>query len=279
MIKPIIASLALVSLTVFANPVSIVIGSTPGGATDSIGRKFEEYLESNNISVSTTNIGGAGGKLAVVSMYNKPNVVGFISNSLFLHFADRSVDPTKLEVLGVIAETPYYIVSKLPAKKVCNSSEKLLLGAGAGGITGFIASKISQHSTTILPVPYKGVRESVFDVAKGEIDLAIVARKSDILNGQGLSIIANTSNQTVNNIPSIEKCLGVKINTTGQFIVFVSASSTLEFKNTVRNYISKFVLDPKIKKFYNESNLTYVKRSPDETLQFSINETAKFRDN
>lgn len=279
MIKKLIASLCVVSATVFATPIPIIVGSTPGGATDAVARKFEEFLEKKKVSASITNIGGAGGKLAVVSLYNKPNTVGFISNSLFLHYADESVDPTKVEVVSIVAETPYYIVSKLPNSKVCKSSQKLLLGAGAGGITGFIASRMSQQTPTIITVPYKGVRESVFDVAKGEVDMAIVARKSDILTGQNLKIVANTSNKAVNGVPSANECFGVKINTLGQFIVIVPTTSTPEFKKSIKQYVDEFVSDTSVKQFYKESNLHYVNRTYNETLQFVTNETLSFRNN
>jgi len=173
-----------------ARPISLVVGFSAGGPSDTIARVLAERMrQSFGQSIIVENVTGASGSIAVGRVaHAAPD--GYTANLGFLgtHVINAAVykltyDPLNdLEPVSLVATNPILIVSRknLPA----NNLNELVVwlkahpnqathGAGGIGTPTHVAGELFQQmtGTKFQFVPYRGAGPATQDLVAGQIDL------------------------------------------------------------------------------------------------------------
>lgn len=194
-----IISAALVALTIPqlaraetypARPISLIVGFSAGGPSDTIARMLAERMrQSLGQSVVVENVTGASGSIAVARVtHAAPD--GYTVNLGFLgtHVINAAVyklayDPLNdLEPVSLVATNPILIVSRkgLPANNLSElvvwlkaHPNQATQGAGGVGTPAHVAGELFQQmtGTKFQFVPYRGAAPAMQDLVAGQIDL------------------------------------------------------------------------------------------------------------
>jgi tripartite-type tricarboxylate transporter receptor subunit TctC len=232
------AVLALVSTAIRAQnypnqPIRMIIPSTPGGGTDSIGRLISTKLaEMNGWTVVPTNRPGAGTALGLAEAA-KANpagydlVIGQTDNvSLIPLLLKVTYDPQKdLTPVALAATTPMVLVVPEQSRfKTLNDAiaaakaapDKITYGTSGTGGSAHFSMELLQAAAgfKMRHVPYKGSSPALTDVVGGHVDLVAssISSATSLIQGGKIRALAVTSpkrNAALPDVPSVAE-LGYK---------------------------------------------------------------------
>jgi tripartite-type tricarboxylate transporter receptor subunit TctC len=180
-------------------PVRLVVGQSPGGATDVVARlvapKFSEHLGQ---SVVVENRTGAAGSIGAAFVAKSPpdgyNLL-VISSSYAINpslYTDLPFDPVKdLAPVTLIAEAPFLLVvhPSLPVRSVKDlvalaraRPGTLNFASGGNGSSGQLAGELFKYlaGVDMVHVPYKGAGPALVDVIAGQVHMTFASVLSSL---------------------------------------------------------------------------------------------------
>jgi tripartite-type tricarboxylate transporter receptor subunit TctC len=210
-------------------PIKIVVGFTPGGSTDAIGRQIaNSFSKILGQSVIVENKPGANGNLATDFVRRAPpdgytlfyTSIGHVTNPLI--YKDAKYDPVKdFTPIGQVLAGPNILVVP-PNSKFKTLKELIDYGRANPGKINFASSGIgsSLHlsgelfkqlsGVDMVHIPYKGAGSLMPHLMSGQVDLAfpnLPTGVSLVEQGQlrALGVTTNTRSSAAPNIPTIEE--------------------------------------------------------------------------
>lgn len=214
---------AAVAETYPSRPLKLLVGFSPGGATDQLARLYAHKLsERLGQSVVVENRAGAGGNLAVQLVTQAPAdgyTLVMAANYVAVNAAlkrnpyewERDLAPVAL-----VASTPNLLV--VPAQSKVQSypdlvaaakapGNRLSFGSPGMGSSVHLAGELFKVMTSVdmLHVPYKGVAPAELDLMAGNIDLMFdsISTAVPLAEAGKLRAIAVTGLQRLKAIPHI----------------------------------------------------------------------------
>jgi tripartite-type tricarboxylate transporter receptor subunit TctC len=208
-------------------PIKIVIGFTPGGSTDTVGRQIaNSFSKILGQSVIVENKPGANGNLATDSVRRSPpdgytifyTSIGHVTNPLI--YPDAKYDPIKdFTPIGQILSGPNVLV--VPANSKFKTVKDLIdygranpgkinwASSGVGSslhLSGLLFMQLS--GVDMVHIPYKGAGSLMPHLLAGTVDLSFPNLPSGLqLAEQGLlralGVTTKTRSGAAPNIPSI----------------------------------------------------------------------------
>jgi tripartite-type tricarboxylate transporter receptor subunit TctC len=188
-----LAALALVQTVAAQNtrPLTIIVGATPGGSTDTLARVIAQSMGTTlGRTVIVENKPGAGGNIAAQQVAkSEPN-----GNTLLMSFTSHTINATlfkKLPFDPVADFTPITMVAQVPSVLVARKNApfndikglvdyakknpgKLTFAVGGQGSSLHLAGEQFKLATgtDIVNIPYKGTGPALNDLlAAGTVDL------------------------------------------------------------------------------------------------------------
>jgi tripartite-type tricarboxylate transporter receptor subunit TctC len=175
-----------------SRPITMVVPSAPGGATDVIGRMLAERMKSSlGQPVIVENVSGGGttigvGRVARAAPDGYTLSVG--QNGSFVMIGATQALPYDLlndfEPVALLSAGPYLLTARktMPAKDLKGliawskaNPDKATLGFGSIGSPAHIAGVFLQRETgtRFQFLPYRGASQSIQDLVAGQIDMVI----------------------------------------------------------------------------------------------------------
>jgi tripartite-type tricarboxylate transporter receptor subunit TctC len=262
MIKQFIAIL-LLSSPICYSQTTIIVPTTAGGAVDSLTRKFAKFAElKSGKSFVIENLGGAGGNIGIERfLKSKPNSLMITSSSWYLSINSGRFSLGDFKPITILAEAPFFLAVNKTQNLTCDrlkSNSKYFLGSATLSHTEIIAKMISEKYPTIENIPYKAVKPATMDLLGNHINAVIIGSSTDIVDP--LTILANSTDKRVNDIPTFNECLGINNPITMDFLLIANNTSDTKFIDSIRTLATEFSKDTEIQKYYQE-NIMYTPRS------------------
>lgn len=272
----------LTSLSVNASqPVTLVVGYTPGSITDRLARTVQKNLVEDGIPVTIEYKTGAGGDLAVrhvATSKGKETVLALTSTNLVVYNiipnANYNVD-TDLVPLVYLGQIPMVLVaspkSELKSindiKKLPDSANLRYGSAGIGSTSHVLGQMMSKGlNKPMTHVPYRGGSQVLPDLLSGEIELtysfvSVIKPQIDAGKLIPLAITGHARNSEVPNVPTfnelgldrawVNNWYAIIANTTADKEILVKIQTSLQrlATDTVRSKEftkdTSLVLEPK----------------------------------
>ena len=203
-------------------PVRFLVGQSPGGATDIVGRlvaaKMNETLGQNVLVENRT---GAAGSIAAAAVAKSPPdgyTILVVSSSYSINpslYSSLPFDPQKdLLPVSLLAEAPFILVvhPSLPVKTVKDlvalaktKPGMLTFGSGGTGSSGHMAGALFETAAGIKlsHIPYKGAGQALVDVLAGQISFmfaSVLSSTSHVKQGR-LRVLGVTSTKRSSALP------------------------------------------------------------------------------
>jgi len=210
-----------------AQPIKMIIPSTPGGGTDFIGRLLSTRLtEMNGWTMVPTNRPGAGTALglaegAKASPAGYDLVIGQTDNvSLIPLLLKVAYDPVKdLTPIALAATTPMVLVvgAQSPFRTLNDaiaaaraSPDKISYGTSGTGGSAHISMELLQSAAgfKMRHIPYKGSSPALTDLVGGHVDFAAtsISSATALIQGGKLRALAVSSpkrNAALPDVPTV----------------------------------------------------------------------------
>lgn len=177
-----------------SKPIRLIVGFTPGGATDIVARMLAEQLtQSLQQSVVVENKPGANGNVGAELVAKSPADGYTLLFTPSPHVISRVLYPTvpfdpiaDFEPVALVAKLPYFVIAnpKVPANNLSElvayakaNPGKLTYGTAGQGTMNHLAMELLKQmaGVDIVTVNYKGGAPAQTDVIAGHIDLMIAS--------------------------------------------------------------------------------------------------------
>jgi tripartite-type tricarboxylate transporter receptor subunit TctC len=281
--------------------IRIVVGSTPGGAVDTVARLLLPKLsEQLGQPVLVENRAGASGAIATERVIKAPpdgySLTLLSSNAVILSVLrpDLPYSVEKdLAPISLVASAPLALVvhPSLPARNVkefialAKSRPGSLDFAHTGvGSVGHIAGELlnSLAKIQLNQVAYKGAAEAVIATAAGEVPINLPSVTSAMsLLGTGkfrvLAVTSATRSTLMPSIPTLSEAGVPGYDFTVWFGVFTSTAVSKEIIQQLNTTITKVVQTPEMKTAINNIGQEPLTSTVDQFNSFMRSETDKFR--
>jgi len=259
--KIILFILLLVTFSVSAEEISIIVPFPSGGAYDIVARKFAQFItdETPNHTV-VNNIVGAGGYIGLKKLESSPpnTVILAQSSSFYGGLIEHQIPLENFKLVAVLAESPYFlVVSKnngLTCEKLKNTQKYFFAGTGGKNTsTDEIVKFIKEKYSNFQDVPYKGVIQTLTDLISGQIDLTFFSGLSN--SRPEIIFLANTSPVVFDGIPTLKSCLGIEKTITNEFILVANNTADISFLKQMNQLAYKFIEDSKTKEYFKTNGI------------------------
>lgn len=255
-----------------ARPVRLIVGQSPGGATDIVARlvaqKLTENLRQSVIVENRTGAAGSIGANFVVKSAPDGYTLLVVSSSYAINpslYTDLPFDPVKdLAPVSLIAEAPFLLVvhPSLPVHSVKElvafakaKPEVLDFASGGNGSSGHLAGELFQYLAGIklVHVPYKGAGPALVDVMTGQVHMTFGSVLSSLQHVRskrlrGLAVTSAKRSSAAPEIPTVAEG-GVKgYRRTTWYGILAPAATPPALVKRISDETSKAVHSPDMKK-------------------------------
>ena len=207
-----------------SKPLTIVVGASPGGTTDTLARTIGQSMAMTlKRTVIVENKPGAGGNIAAQYVARS----GADGNTLLMSFTSHTINASLFKSLPfdpVADFTPITMVARVPsvllAKKDVPFNDvkglidyahknpgKLSFAIGGQGSSLHLASeKFKQATQTdIVNIPYKGTNPALTDLLAGQVDLMFASTVNALPHAQtgGLKLLGLSSSKPMGQFPGL----------------------------------------------------------------------------
>lgn len=285
-----------------SKPVTLIVGTAPGGGFDLVARRLEKVLSKNlGQSVVVTNRPGAGsliGTMAVLTAAPDGYTLGMggLSNMVFNAALYRNL-PYKPLVdfvpIGIVAESPYVLIARrqmpfsdmpgLIAFARANPGKLNIATAGSGtGQQVLAAALLKATGLSIVQIPYQGAQAVYTDMLGGRIDLFIdtlpsARRFVESKQVNAIFITSSRRDATLPSIPAVGETGFPSLEMTSWFGLFVSAKVPPEIVRKLDTALEASLADKDFRSELTASGFDpkpYIK--PEETARFVQSEYRKW---
>jgi tripartite-type tricarboxylate transporter receptor subunit TctC len=258
--------------------IKLVVPFAPGGAIDSIARHFATYVErTTGETVVVTNVLGAGSQLGTNKMLSTPGRSAMVnSSSFYVNIAYGTFNHDEFKLASTIGESPMLLAVPTSKNLTCEilrtDTRPFFIGsAGKNSITSVPAKFVTDKFKNYTEVPYKGVAEATLDLVAARIDVLFLAAKVD---NPRLQIIANSSLNKHEGLPSIKECLGITRPSASQWVLVTSKDASDDFVKHLNKLAQDYVADDATKTLFKDKEikstavgLTATKKQYDEEVK------------
>jgi tripartite-type tricarboxylate transporter receptor subunit TctC len=260
------------SISTYPNkPIHLIVGFSPGGSADTVGRALAEGL-SNRLgqAVVVENKAGANGNIAAELVARSapdgytlyfPSIGHAVNASLYKNLPyDPVKDFTAIggvfsapNILIVPANSPYKSVGELIAAARANPGRLTFASSGSGTsvhLSAVLFEKMAKID--MIHVPYKGTGSAMPDVISGQVDMSfpnlpsgLPHVKSGSLRALGITTAKRSS--AAPNIPTIAESGLPGYDMATWYGLVAPANLPVEIRNRLNKELQSILADPKFK--------------------------------
>lgn len=199
----------------FAEPINIVVTSTPGGNIDILARTIAKEIQDVGYENVIFNQGGANGDIAYNQVMNKPNnsiLVGALHNFMMSHVLSsrENFHTQNMKIIGPVVEPSFAFISGMKGfvsfEEMIQYAKNNILPCGVPGSTGIELLRMNrEYGTKFDPIQYKGSPQVKLDVLNNELKCAFDAVGSYTQENENktVKVLAETRN-TIKDVPTIK---------------------------------------------------------------------------
>ena len=260
------------SVSTYPNkPIHLIVGFSPGGSADTVGRALAEGL-SNRLgqAVVVENKAGANGNIAAELVARSapdgytlyfPSIGHAVNASLYKNLPyDPVKDFTAIggvfsapNILIVPANSPYKSVGELIAAARANPGRLTFASSGSGTsvhLSAVLFEKMAKID--MIHVPYKGTGSAMPDVISGQVEMSfpnlpsgLPHVKSGSLRALGITTAKRSS--AAPNIPTIAESGLPGYDMATWYGLVTPANLPVEIRNRLNKELQSILADPKFK--------------------------------
>jgi tripartite-type tricarboxylate transporter receptor subunit TctC len=253
------SAFAVDSISTYPNkPIHLIVGFSPGGSADTVGRALAEGLSSRlGQAVVVENKAGANGNIAAELVARSapdgytlyfPSIGHAVNASLYKNLP---YDPVKdFTAIGGVFSAPNILI--VPANSPYKSVGELIAAARAnpGRLSAVLFEKMAKID--MIHVPYKGTGSAMPDVISGQVDMSfpnlpsgLPHVKSGSLRALGITTAKRSS--AAPNIPTIAESGLPGYDMATWYGLVAPANLPVEIRNRLNKELQSILADPKFK--------------------------------
>ena len=236
----------------------IIVPTAPGGAVDTLARKFAQFAESKTAkSVVIENASGAGGNIGLRKfLKTTPDTLMITSGSWFISINDRSFNLEDFRPITILAESPFFLITNstqhITCEKLKSNNSRYFIGTATISQTEIVGKSIAKKYPNIENVPYKAIKPATMDLLGNHINLVIIGGTENAV--PPLTILANSTSRKVNGIPSFSECLRIpESGVTADVILVAHKNSDEAFIKDMELLASEFLNHKETRDYYNQT--------------------------
>jgi len=284
-----------------AKPITLVVGSAPGGSNDTFARAIGKLLqESLGQPVLVENKAAGGGVIANAFVAKSPPdgyslvvlsstfTTGAAIRTNLQYDAVKSFKPVAMLARGpllvtVPANSPYKTIGDLVAGAKAQPG-KLNYGTSGSGSINHFATELFKEAAgiKIVHVPYKGMGPATNDLLGGQIEILVASAPSilsQIKSGRvrALAVTTATRSPVAPELPSLEQS-GYKGSASELWWGVLAAAGTPQpIVDRLNTEINKIVESPQMKEFFLREGAEPAAMKPAEFEAFSAAEIERWK--
>ena len=290
------------SVSTYPNkPIHLIVGFSPGGSADTVGRALAEGLSSRlGQAVVVENKAGANGNIAAELVARSapdgytlyfPSIGHAVNASLYKNLPyDPVKDFTAIggvfsapNILIVPANSPYKSVGELIAAARANPGRLTFASSGSGTsvhLSAVLFEKMAKID--MIHVPYKGTGSAMPDVISGQVDMSfpnlpsgLPHVKSGSLRALGITTAKRSS--AAPNIPTIAESGLPGYDMATWYGLVAPANLPVEIRNRLNKELQSILADPKFKDKLIAQGADPMPGTPEQFSTFIKGEMEKWR--
>lgn len=254
-----------------SKPVRLVVGQSPGGATDVIARlvspKLSEQLGHTILVENRTGAAGSIGAAFVAKSTPDGYNLLVISSSYAINpslYSDLPFDPVKdLAPVSLIAEAPFLLLvhPSMPVRSVKDlvafakaKPGALNYASGGNGSSGHLAGELLTYlaKVNIVHIPYKGAGPAIVDVMAGQVHMtfgSVLSSLGHVKNGRlrALGVTGSTRSSVMAELPTIAEAGVPGYQTTTWYGLMAPTNTPAAIINKLSEEMKKAVESPEVR--------------------------------
>jgi len=256
-----------------SRPVTLIVGTAPGGTTDISARMLAEPLgKALGQTIIVDNKAGASGAIAAVAVkraeadghtllmqYSGYHVITPVVSKHSLGWEAKDLQPvanvlTAPQVVVVRAGLPVKTMAELVAYAKANPGKLTYASSGNGSLQHVTGAMLEQQAgIEMTHVPYKGTGPALQDLLGAQVDLTFGTPPPFMPHIQSgkLRALAVTSSTRVASLPDVPTTAEAglpKLNPTSWFAVFAPAATPKSVVDKLAGEIGRVMATPEFKK-------------------------------
>jgi len=305
--------LVLITLTMFignsfaqdlskypTKPIRLIVGFSPGGAADAVGRELAAALSTRlNQTVVVENRAGANGNIAAETVARAspdgyvlyfPSIGHAVNVSLYKKLAyDPIKDFTPIggvflapNMLVVPMSSPYKNIAELVSAAKANPG-KLTFASSGNGTSVHLSAELflRMAQISLVHIPYKGTGSAMPDLISGQVDMsfpnlpsALVQVKANNLRALGITTASRSA--AAPNIPTIAESGLVGYDMATWYGLIGPANLPVVIRNRLNQELQSVLADPKFKDKLISQGADPMPGSAEQFGQFLKNEISRW---
>ena len=252
-------------------PIHLIVGFSPGGSADTVGRALAEGLSTRlGQPVVVENKAGANGNIAAEYVARSapdgyvlyfPSIGHAVNASLYKNLPyDPVKDFTAIgavfsapNILIVPASSPYKSVNELIAAAKANPG-KLTFASSGSGTSVHLSAVLFEKMAKIdmIHVPYKGTGSAMPDVISGQVDMSFPNLPSGLPHVKSgslraLGVTTSKRSSAAPSIPTISESGLPGYDMATWYGLVAPANLPLKVRNRINKELQDVLADPKFK--------------------------------
>ena len=282
-------------------PIRLIVGFSPGGAADTVGRALAEGLSTRlGQPVVVENKPGANGNIAAEFVARSPadgyvlyfpSIGHAVNVSLYKNLSYDSVkDFTAIgsvfsapNILVVPINSPYKTVGELIAAGKANPG-KLTFASSGSGTSVHLSAVLFEKMAKIdmVHIPYKGTGSAMPDVISGQVDMSFPNLPSGwpqvkAGNLRALGVTTAKRSGAAPSVPTIAESGLPGYDMATWYGLVAPANLPVSIRNQINKELQSILADPKFKDKLIAQGADPMPGTPEQFAQFIKSETEKWR--
>lgn len=282
-------------------PIRLIVGFSPGGAADTVGRALAEGLSTRlGQPVVVENKPGANGNIAAEFVARSPadgyvlyfpSIGHAVNVSLYKNLSYDSVkDFTAIgsvfsapNILVVPMNSPYKTVGELIAAGKANPG-KLTFASSGSGTSVHLSAVLFEKMAKIdmVHIPYKGTGSAMPDVISGQVDMSFPNLPSGwpqvkAGNLRALGVTTAKRSGAAPSVPTIAESGLPGYDMATWYGLVAPANLPVSIRNQINKELQSILVDPKFKDKLIAQGADPMPGTPEQFAQFIKSETEKWR--
>jgi tripartite-type tricarboxylate transporter receptor subunit TctC len=282
-------------------PIRLIVGFSPGGAADTVGRALAEGLSTRlGQPVVVENKPGANGNIAAEFVARSPadgyvlyfpSIGHAVNVSLYKNLSYDSVkDFTAIgsvfsapNILVVPMNSPYKTVGELIAAGKANPG-KLTFASSGSGTSVHLSAVLFEKMAKIdmVHIPYKGTGSAMPDVISGQVDMSFPNLPSGwpqvkAGNLRALGVTTAKRSGAAPSVPTIAESGLPGYDMATWYGLVAPANLPVSIRNQINKELQSILADPKFKDKLIAQGADPMPGTPEQFAQFIKSETEKWR--